>query len=233
MHWQTEAWKCAQPRDTPKLNIDPAQVKIPNKTKHQCGQVFYRREQFQVHLDEAHKVKDAEYVKRQCKLRRVGRNGQKGFWCGFCQTVVTLKNRGLEAWDERFTHIDEEHFKKGERVENWYPMDKDMPKGILDEEKQDSTSEREGEGDCSGSEVEGVDTALDGVPIESDGLTHVQSKIAGKASDQTEKVMVREWFCCRCTHGPMSRDVDLACVMQGCDHRRCVNCKREMRAVSK
>ncbi|KAL6720676.1 hypothetical protein ACLMJK_002601 [Lecanora helva] len=151
MHWQIEAWKCAEPRDKPSAITDPAHAKIQNKTKHQCGQVFYRREHFQIHLDEAHKVKDPERVREQCKLRRVGRNGQRGFWCGFCQTVVSLKKRGLEAWDERFTHIDDEHFKKGERVDNWFPMDKELPKGILDEKKQDSdTEEEEGE---SGVEV--------------------------------------------------------------------------------
>jgi len=36
-------------------------------------------------------------VRLQCKLRRIGRNGQKGFWCGFCQTVVELKKRGLQV----------------------------------------------------------------------------------------------------------------------------------------
>lgn len=107
MHWQIEAWKCAEPRDNklsgphPTKIVDLARLraKAQNKTRHQCGQVFYRREQFQAHLEGDHKLKgdDGEYVREQCRTRRIGRNGQKGFWCGFCQTVVELKKRGLEV----------------------------------------------------------------------------------------------------------------------------------------
>ena len=44
---------------------------------------------------------------------------------------MKLEKRGLEAWDERFNHIDDDHFKSGERIEDWYPLDKDIPKGLL------------------------------------------------------------------------------------------------------
>ena len=65
---------------------------------------------------------------------RIGRNGQSGFWCGFCQKIVKLEKKSLEAWDERFNHIDNMHFKKGQRIESWYPLDKDVPKGQLKNE---------------------------------------------------------------------------------------------------
>lgn len=42
-----------------------------------------------------------------------------------------MKTKGLDAWDERFNHIDDSHFKKGERIDQWYPLDKDIPKGLL------------------------------------------------------------------------------------------------------
>jgi len=222
MHWQVEAWKCAEPRDKPHLTTDPAHAKVQNKTKHQCGQVFYRREQFQAHLDETHKIGDAEYVREQCKLRRVGRNGQKAFWCGFCQTVVPLQKRSLEAWDERFTHIDDKHFKNGERVEAWFPMDKELPKGILDEEKQDSSSDQEGE-------ASGSDDVEDEFSLE-EGLG-VTSNISINQAKQRAKTPVREepvvWYCCRCGHGPLSRATDTACAMQSCEHRKCGYCKRK------
>ena len=44
---------------------------------------------------------------------------------------MKLSTRGLDAWDERFNHIDDLHFKAGQRIEEWYPMDKDLPKGKL------------------------------------------------------------------------------------------------------
>jgi hypothetical protein len=42
-----------------------------------------------------------------------------------------LKKQGLEAWDERFNHIDDNHFKKGCRIDQWYELDRDIPKGLL------------------------------------------------------------------------------------------------------
>lgn len=93
--------------------------------------MFHRREQFQAHLKDHHLIKDDEYIRSQTKLQRIGRNGQCKFWCGFCQKIVNLQSRGLEAWDERFNHIDDSHFKQGRRIDEWYPLDKDVPKGLL------------------------------------------------------------------------------------------------------
>jgi len=61
----------------------------------------------------------------------MGRNGQGRFWCGFCKSIVELQTRGEDAWDERFHHIDDMHVKKGQRFEDWYPPDKDLPLGLL------------------------------------------------------------------------------------------------------
>ena len=230
MHWQVETWKCAQPREKSESITTGGLVhpKVQLKTKHQCGQVFYRREQFQAHLDELHQIKDPEYIRAQCKLRRVGRNGQRGFWCGFCQTVVSLKKRGLEAWDERFTHIDDEHFKKGEKVENWFPMDKEVPKGILDEEKQDTGSEGDDESGAYGSDVGDGSTSVD-LPGVQDGLFGLQkqSQDVEKISGRTRKAARRGWFCCHCRNGPMSWDINSRCSNQGCAHMKCSRCDTE------
>ena len=43
---------------------------------------------------------------------------------------MKLETRGLDAWDERFNHIDD-HFKHELSIANWYPVDKDTPKGLL------------------------------------------------------------------------------------------------------
>lgn len=42
-----------------------------------------------------------------------------------------MNKQGLEAWDERFNHIDDNHFKKGWRIEQWYELDRDIPNGLL------------------------------------------------------------------------------------------------------
>lgn len=42
-----------------------------------------------------------------------------------------MNKQGLEAWDERFNHIDDNHFKKGCRIEQWYELDRDIPNGLL------------------------------------------------------------------------------------------------------
>lgn len=81
-------------------------------------------------MKEHHHIKDEDYIRDQTKSNRIGRNGQSGFWCGFCREIITLKKRGLEAWDERFSHIDDLHFKKGETIDSWLPLDKDVPKGF-------------------------------------------------------------------------------------------------------
>ncbi|MDI1491406.1 MAG: hypothetical protein OHK93_002615 [Ramalina farinacea] len=50
-------------------------------------------------------------IKMQC---HVGRNGTNGFWCGFCNKVITIDRtlRGAPAWDARYKHIDEYHFRE-------------------------------------------------------------------------------------------------------------------------
>ena len=220
MHWQIEAWKCAEPRkqlnsisgppvstskNGTKTKSSTSTSRPPHaqhKTKHQCGQVFYRREQFAAHLDDYHGRKAAEYVREQCCLRRIGRNGQKGFWCGFCQTVVELKERGLKAWDERFTHIDEQHFKNNERVEDWYPMDKELPKGLLDDGEADDGEEEEKGSD---EEFSGSDAEDEGAPAmngpqgqETMSVSTIQGlgdNSSTRNSTEKPKQKRRVWYC--------------------------------------
>lgn len=46
------------------------------------------------------------------------------FWCGFCRSNLPLRSREIEmAWNERFNHIDEVHFKMGQRTYEWQSKD--------------------------------------------------------------------------------------------------------------
>lgn len=169
MHYQVEAWKCAEPKiaDGSISNTTRGKNSETNHTatSKQCGRLCYRRELFTVHLHETHDLAHPEheqYVKDQCKKRRVGRNGQCGFWCGFCQTVIRLEKTEIEAWDERFNHIDDEHFKKGTRVEDWLPLEGEVPRGVsevavvCDPEKEAREAEEKGsDEEDSGPDAEG------------------------------------------------------------------------------
>ncbi|MCJ1288152.1 hypothetical protein MMC26_007507, partial [Xylographa opegraphella] len=115
-HNQLDTWRCNEPTPTSEI--------------YQCAKVSYRRDDFQDHLRVDHKINDEAHIQERCKKSRIGRNGQGGFWCGFCKEVVKLHTRGLEAWDERFNHIND-HFKRELSIANWYPVDKDVPKGLL------------------------------------------------------------------------------------------------------
>ena len=141
-HYQLETWRCHEKSPQSKIN--------------QCAKIFYRRDPFQNHLRKDHNVKDEDYIRDECKRRRIGRNGQSGFWCGFCKQIVKLEKRGLEAWDERFNHIDDMHFKKAQSIDDWYPLDKDIPKGLLKNENiLDSGGLATGLGESEGEDSDG------------------------------------------------------------------------------
>lgn len=145
-HYQIEAWRCQEP--TPKSKIN------------QCAKVFYRRELYQAHLKDHHHIGDDAEIRKRSQANRIGRNGQSGFWCGFCRKIVTLTTRGLDAWDERFNHIDCEHFRKEQTIDHWYPLDKDLPVGEILPSDSINTGlspaggEHDSEGEDSSDEIE-------------------------------------------------------------------------------
>lgn len=93
--------------------------------------------------------------------------------------MVALRCKGLEAWDERFDHIDDFHFKKGDRIdEGWYPLESDIPKGLLRNEnvldsggpstapdESDSESSDEAQRDSSSPEKAQYDAPTDDVSL--------------------------------------------------------------------
>lgn len=217
MHYQIEAWKCAEPKipdgsSSTTTRGRPSDT-IETTVSKQCGRLCYRRELFMAHLHEAHHLaghKHEQYVKDQCKKRRVGRNGQCGFWCGFCQTVVRLEKTGIEAWDERFNHIDDEHFKKGTRVEDWVPLEGEVPRGVMelaavcDGEKEardrdesgsddeDSGPDAEGDGDLVVLEAGGLEEKTARAKAAAMARARYQSSLAGP---EVKERVRRLWDC--------------------------------------
>ncbi|KAI9761930.1 MAG: hypothetical protein M4579_000713 [Chaenotheca gracillima] len=107
-HFQLDLWRC---------HPDVGSY-IPKG----CPEIFYRREKFLTHLQDVHGIHEKKTLDEEAKVRRIGRNQQDQFWCGFCDQIVTLQHRGLQAFDERFDHIGR-HFGAGKRIDQWVPVD--------------------------------------------------------------------------------------------------------------
>lgn len=109
--------------------------------------------------------------------------------------MVTLQCKGLEAWDERFDHIDDCHFKKGEKIdEGWYPLESDIPKGLLRNENVldsggPSTAPDESDTESS-DEAQPDSSSPDEVPFDAP----TQDKDMETESDLSIK-QLRLWYC--------------------------------------
>lgn len=118
-HYQLEFWRCEEEgKSGVRDNI--------------CGKLSHSRDAFRTHLGREHGVTDTALVERQCQEKRLGRNCEARFWCGFCRKTIEVTQRGGGgAWSERFDHI-EPHFlgthgreKKG--IKEWVHVDPDLP----------------------------------------------------------------------------------------------------------
>jgi hypothetical protein len=94
------------------------------------------------HLKKSHSVQSDE-IKTHLQKDQIGRNAQYQFWCGFCKKIIPLRNFGLAAWNERFDHIDGEHFKKGQRIGDWLPAEGHLTNNERDQAQRRKTAMRE------------------------------------------------------------------------------------------
>lgn len=94
-----------------------------------CGEHFLRVEKFETHLRSKHGTTDPSDLEEEKKSRKIGKNCQGQFWCGFCEDVVRLKQRRNAAWDERFDHI-AAHFQK-EKIDEWVCAEENKKKHEL------------------------------------------------------------------------------------------------------
>jgi hypothetical protein len=129
-HFHLETWRCDEER--PEGGA--------------CAKVCYRRQTFNEHLSKAHQMSDND-AKPKLDSCRIGRNCQSRFWCGFCNKLVDLRKKGVDAWAERFDHIDD-HFmgrhglpKQG--IQDWFPMDSDKPKGEVESPRSLGSTDEE------------------------------------------------------------------------------------------
>jgi len=114
-HFQLEAFRCGQ-------KSAGGQV---------CGEHFFRVEPFKRHLESHHKMVEPEEREAEAKARRIGKNCQQQFWCGFHNQIIVLKERRNAAWDERFDHI-AYHFEKDKKsIEEWVCAEENKTKKEL------------------------------------------------------------------------------------------------------
>jgi hypothetical protein len=127
-HYQHEAWRCDE-----KTNGAS------------CTKVFFSVDIARAHLTKAHKVTDPDAIERKIDTRRMGANNQASFWCGFCEQIISLDQKGVDAWTERFNHIDD-HFmgKNGRPQQNIFEWKAADPEG---ESAQPKTSAKPGSPD--------------------------------------------------------------------------------------
>ena len=149
-HFHLETWRC----DAEKLGGGV------------CAKACYRKQSFQDHLKKEHGISDVNVVKAKVDTCRIGRNCQARFWCGFCVKLIDLTKKGVDAWTERFDHIDDHfmgrHGFPKKDIQDWYPLDSDKPKGDVEfpsdlsqgKESQGSPSDRSTSGSSNGNSPE-------------------------------------------------------------------------------
>ncbi|KAL2071757.1 hypothetical protein VTL71DRAFT_12992 [Oculimacula yallundae] len=117
-HFHHDAWHC-----------DEKSVEGGQK----CSKDFYRLQTFYEHLKKEHQITEIVPSKKKIDVCRIGRSCQTQFWCGFCKELIDLKKQGVEAWNERFNHIDN-HFRGREsfpqqNIRDWVPLNSDSCNG--------------------------------------------------------------------------------------------------------
>ena len=91
-HYQHETWHCDE--------------EIDGKL---CGKVFYTADSARTHFTKLHKVEEPGVLERKIAARRIGPNHQRQFWCGFCEKIIHVSQKGDDSWTQRYNHIDD-HF---------------------------------------------------------------------------------------------------------------------------
>jgi len=144
-HFQLESFRCCLPLLSPSASSS-------SPTHARCSGFFQRPELFREHLTKDHRITPSDRMEDMIRQRRIGKNGQGQFWCGFCGDageIVKLRERRNAAWDERFDHIDR-HFSRDKRgIEDWVCAEAGKRKGDVkrDMDKTNFDEDEDGMGE--------------------------------------------------------------------------------------
>lgn len=99
-HQQQDFWRCLECRDV------------------LCRDV----KQYVRHMSEVHSITALENTRYDPRWRRIARNYQGPFWCGFCNMVIPHHKQGRDAINFRFDHIAEHFTKDKMKIRNWIEL---------------------------------------------------------------------------------------------------------------
>lgn len=116
-HFHLESWRCDEKKSDGGV----------------CAKVCYRKQTFTDHLQRDHSISNGNGdLAAKLHSCHIGRNCQARFWCGFCVKLIDLKKKSVDAWAERFDHIDDHfmgrHGLTAQSIQEWVPVDGDRPK---------------------------------------------------------------------------------------------------------
>ncbi|KAK9782522.1 hypothetical protein AB5N19_09100 [Seiridium cardinale] len=222
-HFLLEVWKCDF-RATDK----PAQV---------CGKVSHRRETFRQHLVNNHQL-TADTAEKKLEECRVGRNCEANFWCGFCEEIIKIKRKGVDAWTERYNHIDDHLAGRNgllkKLMDDWQSVDPEAhptPGSSPNNSEIDKTSTplmssantvtiNTGDMLRESTRVAGGKRKADGP---GEGRHAKRSKPGGMLTARCVS-MHPVTVCCQCGEGNTRSRMSLQCINGACQHTLCNNC---------
>ncbi len=116
-HEQRECWRCEEPLH------NPSDHSFATPAQELCLRVCYTRDIYIKHLKEHDPLLDSRRLAALVSRQRIGHKSQAHYWCGFCNAIMTMKEKGTAGDDERFNHIDEHFSKEGLKIEQWLPLE--------------------------------------------------------------------------------------------------------------
>ncbi|KAK6599560.1 Zinc finger protein GLI1 [Botrytis cinerea] len=225
-HFHLETWRCD--KEKPEGGA--------------CAKVSYRRQTFQEHLKKEHDIIDQAAVQNKVEACRIGRNCQARFWCGFCVSLVDLKNQSFAAWTERFDHIDNHfmgrHGLKKQSIQNWIPVDSDKSRGDVDNPNiLGGSSPKDGRQELSTDSTNDFGTSSPepvGNKGASSALVGQESRISKKRERSDDKndrpakytKITEIVYCCHCADD-LGRTLALSPKCTSCNHDVCNECKSD------
>jgi hypothetical protein len=141
-HYQHESWRCDEKSE------DGAS----------CGKVSYTADNARAHFTKIHKVNDVD-AGRKIDQRHISHNNQVLFWCGFCDMEINLTEKGFDAWNQRFNHIDDHFMGRNGQAKRKIVEWKQNFEGMRVSPKSSSSNEEEASSDSTESSPSSINSS--------------------------------------------------------------------------